>query len=156
MVIAQRHRYFQISDADKAIKGEKLNTYNMLLTFFKELIGKQEEYQDELLTSCLDLLLHVPVELLYSKITSKQTTDNIYLWKSVMLKALNVGNTHSNHLAMNSINMLEHWFNLLPMNVTVELYRDVLPKLSEFLHIDDEKGGMKKQQKRAGIDDFQF
>jgi hypothetical protein len=39
----------------------------MLLTFFKELIGKQEEYQDELLTSSLDLLLHVPVELLYNK-----------------------------------------------------------------------------------------
>jgi hypothetical protein len=40
---------------------------------------------------------------------------------------------------MNSVTMLEHWFNLLPMQVTVELYRDVLPRLSDFLHIEDEK-----------------
>jgi hypothetical protein len=56
-----------------------------------------------------------------------------------MLKALEVGNTKSSHLAMNSVTMLEHWFNLLPMQVTVELYRDVLPRLSDFLHIEDEK-----------------
>jgi hypothetical protein len=30
-------------------KAEKINTFNMLLTFLKELIGKQEEFQDELL-----------------------------------------------------------------------------------------------------------
>ncbi len=65
MIIASRHNYFQTQD--EAFKGEKLNTYNMLLTFFKELFGKQEEYQDELLTSSLDLLLHVPVSILYSK-----------------------------------------------------------------------------------------
>lgn len=105
MVIAQKYHYFEVKD--ESLRGEKLNTYNMLLTFFKELIGKQEEYQDELLTSCLDLLLHVPVELLYSKTEGRGVTDNVYLWKTVMLKSLNVGNAKSNHLAMNSITMLE-------------------------------------------------
>lgn len=47
---------------------------------------------------------------------------------------------------MNSIIMLEHWFNLLPMNVTVDLYTDVLPKLSDFLQIDSNKKGKKKNQ----------
>ena len=65
MVIAAKHQYFEVKE--EAFRGEKLNTYNMLLTFLKELIGKQEEYQDELLTSCLDLLLHVPVPVLYAK-----------------------------------------------------------------------------------------
>ena len=60
----------------------------MLLTFFKELIGKQEEFQDELLISCLDLLLHVPVQILYRK---DKRTDNVFLWKGVMLKALEIG-----------------------------------------------------------------
>lgn len=49
-----------------------------------------------------------------------------------MFKALDIGRTN-NSLAMNSITMLEQWFNLLPMNVTIELYNDILPKLSDFL-----------------------
>jgi hypothetical protein len=53
-----------------------------------------------------------------------------------MFKSLEIG--HSNNLlAMNSIHMLEKWFNLLPMEVTVELYRDILPKLSDFLHVEN-------------------
>jgi hypothetical protein len=37
----------------------------MLLTFLKELIGKQEEFQDQLLVRTMQLLLHVPIEILY-------------------------------------------------------------------------------------------
>ena len=137
MQIAQKHKYFELHE--DGLRGEKLNTYNLLLSFFKELIAKQEEYQDELLTSCLDLLLHVPISILYSKLEGGKVTDNVFLWKNVMLKALNVGNTQSNQLAMNSITMLEQWFNALPMQATVELYRDILPRMSDFLHIDDDK-----------------
>jgi hypothetical protein len=43
MQIASKHAYFEIND-DEGMRGEKLNTFNMLLSFFKELIGKQEEY----------------------------------------------------------------------------------------------------------------
>ena len=53
-----------------------------------------------------------------------------------MYKALEIGHIN-NGLAVNSIAMLEQWFNALPMNVTVELYKDILPKLSIFLQIDD-------------------
>lgn len=81
---------------------------------------------------CLDLLLQVPVSILYRK---DKRTDNIYLWKGVMFKALEIGHIN-NALALNSISMLEKWFNLLPVNVTVELYKDILPKLSDFLHIE--------------------
>ena len=42
MQICSKHKYFEVNE--ESLKGEKLNTYNMLLTFFKELIGKQEEY----------------------------------------------------------------------------------------------------------------
>jgi hypothetical protein len=41
------------------------NTFNTLLTFLKELIGKSEEFQDELLESALCLLLNVPVVIIY-------------------------------------------------------------------------------------------
>ena len=45
--------------------------------------------------------------------------------------------------------MLEKWFNTLPMNSTVELYRDILPRLSDFLHIDDDKQYRKAQKARS-------
>jgi hypothetical protein len=57
--------------------GEKINTLNRLLSYFKDLIGKSEEYQDELLLSCIHLLLNVPLALLFSK---EMGTDNVELW----------------------------------------------------------------------------
>jgi len=68
--------------------------------------------------SCIDLLLQVPLALLYSKDIG---TDNVELWKGVMLKALELGLT-DNTIAMTCINMLEQWFNRLPPNTTVKLY----------------------------------
>ena len=112
-----------------------MNIYNMLISYFKELVGKQEEYQDELLTSSLDLLLHVPISILYRQ---DKKTDNVHLWKGIMFKALELGHMNG-QLAMKSIEMLELWFNALPISVTVELYRDILPKLSDFLHVDTKK-----------------
>jgi murein L,D-transpeptidase YafK len=83
-------------------------------------------------------------------------TDNVYLWKIVMLKALQIGHAHSNQLAMNSIMMLEQWFNALPMTMTVDLYKDILPKLSDFLHIEDEKTQKKAAKAGKTNEDFQF
>jgi hypothetical protein len=59
----------------------------MLLTFLKELIGKSEEFQDQLLVRTMQLLLHVPIEILYSP-DQGRNDDNIQLWKGVMVKAL--------------------------------------------------------------------
>lgn len=115
--------------------GEKTNVFNRLLSYFKDLIGKSEEYQDELLLSCIDLLLQVPLALLYSKDIG---TDNVELWKGVMLKALELGHIN-NGIAMTCVNMLEQWFNRLPPNTTVKLYQEILPKLSEFLNIEVEQ-----------------
>ncbi len=71
-----------------------------------------------------------------------------------MLKSLNIGHARSNQLAMNSISMLEQWFNALPMSVTMELYREVLPRLSDFLHIDDEKAQRKALKSGKTQDDY--
>ena len=53
------------TDEDEQAEAERRNTFNMLLTFLKELIGKSEEFQDELLESTLSLLLHVPIVIIY-------------------------------------------------------------------------------------------
>lgn len=42
------------------------------------------------------------------------------------------------------------------MSVTIELYRDVLPMLSEFLHIEDEKTQKKALKQARTQEDFQF
>jgi len=60
-----------------------------------------------------------------------------------MLKALEIGHINSG-LAMKSIDMLEKWFNALPLNVTVDLYKDILPQLSDFLHVETGKGAKRK------------
>jgi hypothetical protein len=39
MQIAQKHKYFE-GKQEGALRGEKLNTYNLVLSFFKELIAK--------------------------------------------------------------------------------------------------------------------
>ena len=98
--------------------GEKTNVFNKLLSYFKDLISKAEEYQEQLLMSCIDLLLQVPLALLYSKETG---TDNIELWKGIMMKALDIGHT-DNGIAMTCVKMLEKWFSTLPPNTTVKLY----------------------------------
>jgi DNA-dependent protein kinase catalytic subunit len=114
--------------------GEKANVFNRLLSFFKDLIAKAEEYQDELLLGCIDLLLQVPLALLYSKDIG---TDNAELWKGVMLKALELGHT-DNGIAMTCVDMLEQWFNRLPPSTTVKLYQEILPQLSDFLNVEAE------------------
>jgi hypothetical protein len=48
------------------MESERLNTFNMLLTYLKELIGKSEEFQDNLLTAVMEMLLHVPISILYT------------------------------------------------------------------------------------------
>ena len=52
-----------------------------------------------------------------------------------MIKALELSHINNN-LAMTCIKMLEQWFNALPVNLTAELYSDVLPKLTDFLSVD--------------------
>lgn len=85
--------------------------------------------------SCIDLLLQVPLALLYSKETG---TDNVELWKGIMMKALDIGHT-DNGIAMTCVKMLEKWFNTLPPNTTVKLYQEILPKLSEYLNLGSDK-----------------
>lgn len=53
-----------------------------------------------------------------------------------MIKALELSHIN-NRLAMTCIKMLEQWFNALPVSVTADLYSDVVPKLSDFLIIQE-------------------
>jgi hypothetical protein len=96
----------------------------MLLSFLKELIGKSEQFQDELLFTVMQLLLQVPIEIIYNP--NSQNADNVHLWKAVILKALNLSQLN-NRLAMTCIQSLETWFNALPVNQVAQLYSDVLP-----------------------------
>ena len=55
-----------------------------------------------------------------------------------MLKALEIGHIN-NTIAMTCIKMLEELFNALPPKITVELYSEILPKLSNYLVDDSEQ-----------------
>ena len=86
----------------------------------------------------MQLLLHVPIEILYNS-NPEQSNDNIHLWKGVMIKALELSH-QNNSLTMTCISMLEQWFNALPVQMTAELYSDVVPMLSDFLAIEQKNG----------------
>jgi len=131
MRIAAKSKYFEKMDRG----DEQVNIFNMLLAFFKDLIGKQEEYQDELLVSTLELLLQVPVSILFSK---ERRLDSVYYWKGIMQKSLQIGRGDLK-LASTAITMLEEWFNQLPPTLTQELYRDILPLFSEYLAADEQQ-----------------
>ena len=40
-------------------------------------------------------------------------------------------------MAMTCIATLEKWFNALPVSLVAQLYSDILPKLSDFLYLND-------------------
>ena len=61
---------------------------NQLLSYFKDLSQKSEEYQDDLLLNTIDLLLNVPIDMLFNK---EIGTENIEIWKNIILKALDLG-----------------------------------------------------------------
>jgi len=67
-----------------------------------------------------------------------------------MLKALDLGR-NDNKLAMTAILMLEEWIKALPFSISMELYKDILPKLSPYLQID-----VGKRQKHKGTAESYF
>lgn len=85
----------------------------------------------------MQLLLHVPIEILYNP-DQGSNEENMHLWKGVMIKALELSH-QNNSLAMTCISMLEQWFNALPVQLTVELYSNVVPMLSDFLTIESKQ-----------------
>ena len=91
LLISSKHTYFQLTGSDDVeAESERRNTFNMLLTFLKELIGKSEQFQDDLLVTTMHLLLQVPIEIIYNpvKLVNNSSIDNLHLWKGVILKAL--------------------------------------------------------------------
>lgn len=66
-----------------------------------------------MLVRTMQLLLHVPIEILYSP-GQGSNEENMHLWKGVMIKALELSH-QNNSLAMTCISMLEQWFNALPV-----------------------------------------
>ena len=62
-----------------------------------------------------------------------------------MLKSLEVGKQDL-QIAFTAVTMLEEWINSLPMHVTVEMYRGVLPKLSGYLEIEKNITGKKNSK----------
>ena len=133
IVLTQKHRYFEDDSNPEIDLTERNNTFNMLLAFLKELIGKSEEFQDQLLESAVLLLLNVPLAMLYSP--QDESIDTLSLWIPVMLRALNLS-ALNNRMALAAISTLESWLNNLPLPLVTKMYNDILPKLSDFLILE--------------------
>jgi len=61
-------------------------TFNLLSAFFKHLAVRQNEFEDELLSFSLEVLLAVPIPFIYS-----ESENSLHVYVPLMIKALNLG-----------------------------------------------------------------
>ena len=130
LIVAQKEAYFEKEEP------EVLATKNSLLAFCKQLIVRQQEYQDELLKAVLDMLLHVPVAIIHEP-PSRHSTSRLHLWHPVLLKTIELGLT-DNDFGAAAVDVLDLWLSELPHREVFSQMGDVFPKLAGYLCVGDE------------------
>ncbi|RUS72684.1 hypothetical protein EGW08_019554 [Elysia chlorotica] len=105
---------------------ETRDTYQLVKKFSKEVLVRIRQYKDDLLASCLTLILSLPKQVIVEQIAdivpSIQTTFIIGL----------------SYLPLATIGLeaLEQWSRLLPRSVLAPHYKHILPYLDAYLRTD--------------------
>ncbi|KYQ91591.1 DNA-dependent protein kinase subunit [Tieghemostelium lacteum] len=137
MKICRYQKYFDFIDQDRGLlshqdskddlmltdeQENKINCFIMFKKFLKEVSGFVSHYKDELLSSCIQLLLSIPKQLL-----------NIPILIPVLNLSLKMGLSYLKlgHIALNAI---EYWLEEVPHQVSDHL-QDILPNLNDYLLI---------------------
>ena len=79
-------RYFNITEKQRLPDQCSTGTFNLLNAFFKHLAVRQNEFEDELLSFSLELLLAVPIPFIYSP-----AENSLHIYVPLMVKALTMG-----------------------------------------------------------------
>lgn len=88
-----------------------------------------KQYKDDLLASCLILVLSLPAELIANQLKDLVPAAQL---------ALSLGVSYL-PLAIIGMNALEYWSKILPTEVLQPIYPDILPYLDSYLR-SSEKG----------------
>ncbi|XP_041364232.1 DNA-dependent protein kinase catalytic subunit-like [Gigantopelta aegis] len=137
MRIANQLEYFKEVVPASPVKGEPMEVdqsptegfkqkdicFQLVKTFSKEVLVRMKQYQDDLLASCLTLILVLPKE-----IVKEQLVDVV----PVIQICLTIGLSYL-PLAMVGLEALEYWSQHLPDYLISPHYKDILPYLDSYL-----------------------
>ncbi|GFO12449.1 DNA-dependent protein kinase catalytic subunit, partial [Plakobranchus ocellatus] len=140
MTVANKLDYFQDvagscsspepmeTDEENIESGSKdtRDTYQLIKKFSREVLVRIKQYRDDLLASCLKLILSLPRQIIVDQISdivpAIQTTFTIGL---SYLPLATIG-----------LDALEQWSGQLPLSVLAPYYKDILPCLDTYLRTD--------------------
>lgn len=76
----------QLGEEGKCFDSSVAETFGLLNSFFKHIAVQQNEFEDELLSIVLELLLAVPIPFIYS-----EKESSLDLYANLMIKSLSIG-----------------------------------------------------------------
>ncbi|XP_055874578.1 DNA-dependent protein kinase catalytic subunit-like [Biomphalaria glabrata] len=111
---------------------EKVQTYQLIKKFTKEVLVRMKQYRDELLAACLSLTLALPEEIIQDQmaniVPAIQTT---FIMGLSYLPLANIG-----------LDALQYWSDNLPASLIEPYYAEILPYLDAYLRTDDKGSDM--------------
>ncbi|KAL8588519.1 hypothetical protein ACOMHN_043868 [Nucella lapillus] len=108
-------------------RTQKSSTFLLITKFSKEVLVRMKQYRDDLLASCLTLILALPKEIVAQEM--KHIVPAIQMTFSMGLSYL--------PLAEIGLEALEWWSSSLPADVIAAHYPDILPSLDAYLQTAD-------------------
>ncbi|BFZ03143.1 hypothetical protein BsWGS_06182 [Bradybaena similaris] len=118
----------EVDEEDADDNGtEKNAAYQLIKKFSKEVLVRMKQYRDDLLASCLTLILSLPKEVI-----ADQMTDIIPAIKTTFTIGLSYL-----PLANVGLSALEYWCQHLPASVLEPYYSEFLPCLDAYLKTDN-------------------
>ncbi|CAD5112585.1 DgyrCDS1798 [Dimorphilus gyrociliatus] len=153
-------------DSD-TISTEKWSCYVLFVKFSKEVLVRMKQFKDDILCSCLEFILELPVEII---------SNDTHLFVPAIQNAFDIGLSYT-PLAESGLIALERWTNDLDSAQWYPLLREILPSLNKYmvatsnsltdaqetvtLHSSSNKRGKKKisitvPKKRSQIDGVQL
>lgn len=128
------------------ILTEDLEGSALVAALLKDVVVKLREYEEDLLASCLELVLAAPSDLILS-----QRENNLSLWIPAVKKAVELSATQT-RVAHLTITALKTWSKELPKRELEDFLVPILPALSSFLRLDkagDSPGAEESRKKVA-------
>ncbi|XP_066122188.1 DNA-dependent protein kinase catalytic subunit isoform X1 [Saccopteryx bilineata] len=102
---------------------EKCSCFALFAKFGKEVSVKMKQYKDELLASCLTFILSLPHDIIELDVRA---------YVPALQMAFKLGLSYT-PLAEVGLNALEEWSACISKQVIQPYYKDILPKLDEYL-----------------------
>ena len=112
------------------VLAEDLEGSALVAGLLKDVVVRLREYEEDLLASCLELVLAAPSDLILSP-----RENNLGLWIPAVQKAMELSATQT-RIAHLTITALKTWSKELPKRELEEFLVPILPSLSSFLRLD--------------------